>query len=144
MQRHSLSVQDYELLSDAKRTQEEYFVPGKHRTSAGLLTTSGEVYTAINFVTSANNAAIHCEPLVVSQAVQNKDTNYESIVAVTYPNSNPENNIEILSPCGTCRELLNEFCGDINVILQNEDGDEFKSNIKDLLPEKANDPDYKL
>jgi cytidine deaminase len=42
-------------------------------------------------------------------------------------------------PCGACRQLLWEFCGDIDIVLSNLHGRVETMRLKDLLPRPFND-----
>lgn len=40
----------------------------------------------------------------------------------------------VIAPCGNCRQMLLEYCPDIKVILNDDEGKLIKVGIKDLLP----------
>ena len=40
----------------------------------------------------------------------------------------------LLAPCGNCRQMLLEYCPEIKVILNDDEGRPIKVGIRDLLP----------
>ena len=62
-------------------------------------------------------------------AISTGEREFDTIVAVheKMPNC-------LLAPCGNCRQMLIEYCPNITVILNDDNGQMVKVRIKDLLP----------
>lgn len=130
-----LTDADHVLIEAATDVLRTHFEPGRHRTACGLRGASGETYTSINLVTTIGAAQVHCEPIAMGMAVLNDETDFETSVAVTYPDNDPTQEPTVVSACGVCRELLRDFAPDIDVIVPGEDGSE-KVALGELLPAK--------
>ena len=66
---------------------------------------------------------------LIEIALQVLRANFDTIVAVNekYVNS-------VIPPCGNCRQMLLEYCPDIKVILNDENGSLIKVKARELLP----------
>ena len=62
-------------------------------------------------------------------AISAGEKDFDTIVAV---HDNAPN--FLVPPCGNCRQLLIEYCPNIQVILNDENNNVVKADIKDLLP----------
>ena len=131
-----LTDSDRELIDAAKQALYDRFEPGRFRTSCGLLTESGEIYTSINLVTTIGAAETHCEPIAVGMAIMDGHTEFSTSVAVNFPEDNPEREPQVVSACGVCRELLWDIAPGIDVIVPGAEGPE-KVALTELLPAKG-------
>ena len=62
-------------------------------------------------------------------AISNGEREFDTIVAVHDKALNC-----VIPPCGNCRQMLFEYCPEIKVIVNDEDGSLIKVTAKDLLP----------
>ena len=62
-------------------------------------------------------------------AVSQGERDFDTIVAVHEKAAN-----SVISPCGNCRQMLFEYCPDIKVIVNDENGNLIKVKARDLLP----------
>lgn len=122
---------DYEkMLQLAEKASQNAYVPySKFPVGACLLCKSGNVYTGCNFENSSYGLTICAERNTVGTAVANGERKIKAI-AIFSPN------MLNCTPCGACRQVLNEFKSDegLDVITKVEDGIKVYT-LSELLPE---------
>lgn len=114
--------------------------------AAAVRTKSGKIYTAGNMICDVANVGICAEPIALAQANKNPHDPVTTIVAV-YNDSVKSGehaydpaHIQVVPPCGRCREVLTDFAPDAYVLLRKPGGEEFfKIPCRDLLPFKFSD-----
>lgn len=115
------------LIAAALDTQKNAYVPYSHYpVGAALLAAEGQVYTGCNVENAAYPATICAERTAVVKAVSEGVRQFEAIVVIT------QNGV---LPCGTCRQVLNEFAPSLIVIAADTDGViHHEMLLTDLLP----------
>ncbi len=116
-----------ELVEKAFEGQKHSYAPYSHyHVGAALLTKSGKIYTGCN-VENASYGGTNCaERTAVFKAVSEGDKEFEAIAVVTKDGG---------SPCGICRQILNEFNPKILVIALDETGRvHHQMTLDQLLP----------
>lgn len=129
-----LDSDDHELIAKGEDVLEHHFAPGRHRTSAALRASSGEIYTGMNLITGGVTD-IHAEPIAYAAALMAEDTDIETSVAVTYVDRDPTKPMTVISACGVCREFFHAFTPDIDIIIPG-DPEPMKARLDELLPAK--------
>lgn len=116
------------LINAAKQTRENACAPiSNFRVGAAVRAKSGRVYTGCNVENSTLGLTICAERVAIFKAVSEGERGFDAIAVVT-------DVAGLTPPCGACRQIIWEFCGDIPVILANLDGKvEVESSLK-LLP----------
>lgn len=135
MQTEPITDEDSELIVEAEALLEELHIPGRHRCSAAVRASSGEIYTGINLITGGQ-ADVHSEPVALGRAVMAGDGDIETSVAVIYGDDDSSNPMEVVSACGVCRELYDTFAPDVDIIVPGDDGP-VKAPLSELLPAKG-------
>ncbi len=97
-----------------------------HIVGAALLTKSGKVYIGVNCDGIHGSCA---EFIAMGAAKVAGENDFDTIVAVHKDAKN-----YVVSPCGNCRQTLFEYCPDVKVIVNNDEGELIKVGIRDLLP----------
>lgn len=97
------------------------------KVGAALESTDGAVHTGCNIENASYSLTICAERVALVKALSEGDTRFTRI-AVVADTSEPT------PPCGPCRQLLWEYCGDIEVVLANLDGPKARHRLADLLP----------
>lgn len=131
MQTEGLSESDHDLIGHAKSIVIERRTPGWNEVGAALLTRSGNIYRAIHLDADTGRIAVCGEAIALGMAIAEGDVNLDTIVAVT--TVGPDT-LEVLPPCGMCRELLNDYDPTIKVILPSARGELQKTEVTNLLP----------
>ena len=99
----------------------------KFAVGAALETRSGKVFTGCNVENLSYGLTICAERNAVFAAVAAGEREFARIVIVA-------NSREPVTPCGACRQVLAEFADDLEVRSVNLQGDEYCTNLRDLLP----------
>ena len=117
------------LLEKAKKSAENSYSPySNFRVGASVLTSEGKIFTGTNVENRSYGATICAERVAITKAVSEGYKKFKAICIVS-PDS-----IELLPPCGICRQFITEFGRDIEIIMSNKNLEYKIVNIKDLLP----------
>lgn len=122
-----LRPEDRDLVRAAQQTLRRGFDKERHGVAAAIRTRSGKIYTGLNL------DGIHtpcAEPVAIGAAMTAGDRDIESMVAVCrrgtrYP---------VLSPCGTCRQLLLDYAPRATVIVRFSNGRIGRLTAAESLP----------
>ncbi|HEY2932040.1 MAG TPA: cytidine deaminase [Acidobacteriota bacterium] len=97
------------------------------RVGAALLDESGEIITGCNVENATYGLTVCAERVAIFKAISEGRRNFKAIAVAA--------DSRILTPpCGACRQIIWEFCGDIPVHLVNVQGEEKEYQMKDLFP----------
>ena len=122
-------MENQELIQLAIDAKEKSYSPySNFRVGAALLTKDGKVFQGANIENAAYGVTICAERTAVFTA---KLDGYDefSTIAVTSDSK------DYIPPCGACRQVLLELCGeDLNVLITNGNGDVKSFLLKELLP----------
>ena len=117
-----------ELITRSLQVRENACAGYSHyKVGAALLASSGKVYTGCNVENSTYGLTVCAERVALWKALSEGERNFTHIAVVT--SSNPP-----ASPCGACRQLLWEYCGDIEVIVANLQGARNTISLAELFP----------
>jgi len=134
MQTKPLTEADEELIAAAESVLAEHHKPGRHRCSAAIRSSSGEIYTSINLI-SGGQADVHSEPIALGKAVQAGDADIETSVAVVHEDDDGSKPMRVVSACGVCREMYHVFAPEVDVVITHG-GEVVKVPLPELLPAK--------
>src|ERR1700744_827681 len=99
----------------------------KFLVGAALEDSSGRVHTGCNVENATYGLTICAERVAIFKAISEGARKFQRIaIAADTDNLTP--------PCGACRQILWEFCGDVPVILVNLHGKTETYQLKDLFP----------
>lgn len=128
MKKYDITNTDRELIEIALKSLNDNFDDGvyNHTVGCALLCKNGEIYKGVNCDGIHGSCA---EYITMGMAISNGERGFDTIVAVhdKAPNC-------VVSPCGNCRQMLFEYCPNIKVIVNDENGNLIKVTAKDLLP----------
>jgi len=94
---------------------------------AALEAEDGAIYTGCNIESSAYELTMCAERVTIWKALSEGARRFTRIAVVADTG-------RLTPPCGACRQLVWEFCGDIPVILANLRGDTETLQMSELLP----------
>jgi cytidine deaminase len=98
----------------------------KYLVGAALITKQGEIITGSNVENASYGLTSCAERNAVFKAVTEGKTEFTAIAIVTKDGG---------LPCGACRQVLNEFSPDMQVIIAHEHGAVLQEvNLSELLP----------
>ncbi|HVF28068.1 MAG TPA: cytidine deaminase [Pyrinomonadaceae bacterium] len=117
------------LVEAAIRARESALAPHSNfRVGAALETEDGKVYTGCNVESATYGQTMCAERVAVWKALSEEGRKFTSIAVV----ADTEN---LTPPCGACRQVLWEFCGDVPVVLANLRGAFEVIQLSDLFPQ---------
>ena len=119
---------DQELISHALEVRKNCYAPySKFPVAAALLGASGTVYQGVNVENASYGLTICAERVAIGAAVAAGEQKFEKIAVVVKGGG---------SPCGACRQVLNEFAPNLLVLMADESGLLVRqARLPDLLPE---------
>lgn len=122
-----------ELIALAKKAAESAYVPySKFNVGAALLTKSGKVYLGCNIENASYSPTNCAERTAFFKAVSEGEREFAAIAIVGGLNCNFR---DYAAPCGVCRQVMQEFCGEDFKILLGKNGDEYiEETLKSMLP----------
>lgn len=128
MKKYPLTKADKQLINEALLVLERNFDDGvyNHTVGSAIRCTNGKIYTGVNCYGIHGSCA---EYIAIGAAITAGERDFDVIVAVHEKANNC-----LIPPCGNCRQMLIEYCPNIKVILNDENGDMVKVAIKELLP----------
>lgn len=121
------------LVEAAKKAREYAHAPySNFRVGSALEADDGRLFTGCNVENATYGLTVCAERVAVFKAISEGARRFRRIAVVTGAAS-------LTPPCGACRQILWEFCGDIEVILANLDGKQESLRLKDLFPRAFDD-----
>jgi cytidine deaminase len=99
----------------------------KFRVGAALKTRTGEIVTGCNIENASYGLTLCAERVAVFKAVSEGLEAFEAIAVVADAR-------RVTAPCGACRQILWEFCGDIWVHVVDLKGRSRTVRMSELLP----------
>ena len=132
-----LSERDRELIAAASEAIKRRYRNDWQEVGAALRTRDGRIYTGVNLDAYLGRMAVCAEGVALGRAVTDVgETGIETIVAVRHPDpAEPDQAIAVVSPCGSCRELIWDYDRTARVIVPGTDGP-VVVGICELLPNK--------
>ena len=132
-----LSAQDIELMEVARAVIRRRYRNDWQEVGAALRTRTGRIFTGVNLDAYLGRMAVCAEAVALGQMVTEVgETGIDIIVAVRHPRtSEADQTIAVVSPCGSCRELIWDYDRNARVIVPGENGPTVAS-IGELLPNK--------
>ena len=137
MKRARLTTKDRALIAAARRAIRRRYRNEWQEVGAALRTRDGRIITGVNIDAYLGRMAVCAEAVAIGRAItQAGDEGIETIVAVRHPKpGEKDRSIAVVSPCGSCREIIHDYDARARVIVPN--GDEpTVAVISELLPNK--------
>ncbi len=94
---------------------------------AAIESVEGRVFTGCNIESAAYEMTMCAERVAIWKALSEGARKFTSIAVVA-------DTERLTPPCGACRQLIWEFCGDIPVVLANLRGQTESLQMAELLP----------
>jgi len=98
------------------------------RVGAALETRLGKVYTGCNVENATYGLTVCAERVAIWKALSEGESEFRRIAIVA--------DTKILTPpCGACRQIIWEYCGDIRITLANLSGETARYRMGELFPQ---------
>src|ERR1700675_3108227 len=123
------------LLLAARTAREHAHAPySNFRVGAAVRAKGGRVHTGCNVENATYGLTLCAERVAVFKAISEGARTFQRIAIAADTET-------LTPPCGACRQILWEFCGDIEILLVNPRGKSETLQLKELLP-RAFDASY--
>jgi cytidine deaminase len=116
-----------ELIDAAMKVRENAYAPySNFQVAAALLCADGEIITGINMESSSYGLSVCAERNTIATAVAKGKKGFIAMAVISRGG---------VTPCGACRQVIFDICGDIDIILGDENGEiQDTTTMKVLLP----------
>jgi cytidine deaminase len=133
----ALSKQDWALIEAAGAAITARYRNDWQEVGAAMRTRDGRIVTGVNLDAYLGRMAVCAEAVALGRAITDMgETGIDTIVAVRHPKpSETDQAVSVVSPCGSCRELIWDYDRNARVIVPGENGPTIMS-IGELLPNK--------
>ena len=122
------NVNSQDLIACAHKARENAYAPySNFKVGAALLGSDGKVFTGCNVENATYGLTVCAERVALWKAISEGEREFTAVAVVS--TSNPP-----APPCGACRQLLWEFCGELEVTTANTQGVTRSYLMTDLLP----------
>ena len=116
------------LVEEAKAARQNAVAPfSKFKVGAALRTKAGKIYRGCNVENCTYGLTVCAERVALLSALAAGERDFTAIAVVTQ-SEKPG------TPCGPCRQLMWEYCGDIDVTLANLVGQTIEYKLSTLFP----------
>ncbi len=117
-----------DLIESAIKARENSHAPySKFRVGAAVRTKKGKIYTGCNIESASYSPTVCAERVAIWKAFSEGEREFSEIAVAA--------DTEVLTPpCGVCRQIIWEFCGDIPVIFTNLNDQTRVLQMCELLP----------
>ena len=116
------------LIEAALAARQNAHAPFSHfQVGAAIEDASGRIYTGCNVENATYGLTICAERVAVFKAISEGARQFTRVAVAADTDM-------LTPPCGACRQILWEFCGDVELMLVNPRGKTESLRLKDLFP----------
>lgn len=116
------------LIEAAKKARLQSVAPfSNFLVGAAVRTAEGKVYVGCNVESASYGLTVCAERVAIWKALSEGEREFTELAVVTDTES-------LTPPCGTCRQIIWEFCKGATLVLANLNGETEVVSIKELLP----------
>jgi cytidine deaminase len=116
------------LIASARAAREHAHAPySNFRVGAAVRAKSGRIFSGCNVENATYGLTLCAERVAVFKAISEGERGFDAVAVVADTDS-------LTPPCGSCRQILWEFCGDAEVVLANLKDKVERYRLSALLP----------
>jgi len=116
------------LLDAALVARQHAFAPySKFQVGAAIEDSDGRIHTGCNVENATYGLTVCAERVAVFKAISEGARQFRRVAVAADTDS-------LTPPCGACRQILWEFCGDVEIVLVNPRGKIETYRMRDLFP----------
>lgn len=117
-----------ELVKAATRAREHAVATySRFKVGAALLAEDGRIFTGCNVENATYGLTVCAERVAIFKALSEGASRFSAICVVA-------DTEKLTPPCGACRQVIWEFCGDVPVVMANLVGAVLEARMSELLP----------
>lgn len=117
-----------ELIEIAKAARLQSVAPfSNFLVGAAVKTEAGKVYIGCNIESASYGLTVCAERVAIWKALSEGERQFSELAIVA-------DTEQLTPPCGTCRQIIHEFCESATIVLANLRGETQTCNIEELLP----------
>ncbi|MCK4903658.1 MAG: cytidine deaminase [Candidatus Marinimicrobia bacterium] len=115
------------LIKEARLAQNNSYAPySKYRVGAAILTEDNTIISGCNVESSSYGLTCCAERVAIYSAIAQGHNRFRALAIFTENGG---------TPCGACRQVIWDICGDIPIYIANENDNVEETTSKDLLPD---------
>ena len=123
------------ILKAIEATKNSYSPYSGCKVGAALLAQDGQVFTGCNIENASFSPTICAERVAFAKAISEGVNKFTAIAIAAKRNDK----LSVFTPCGVCRQVMSEFCGNDFTILVVTDQDTFDEyTLSEMLPHSFN------
>jgi cytidine deaminase len=116
------------LIAAAAKARENAHTPfSRFKVGAALEDRDGRIHTGCNIENASYGLTLCAERVAVFKAVSEGAREFKRVVVVAATD-------QLTPPCGACRQILWEFCGNAELVLANLEGKRETMHLADIFP----------
>jgi cytidine deaminase len=129
---------DYKNLAESAVKAKQNALPkySNFYVGAAVLCSNGKVYLGCNVESSSYSLTICAERNAIFKAISEGERNFKALAVAA-------DTEDFISPCGACRQVISDLCGEIDIVLVNSEGKYIIKKTSELLPFAFGDKDLK-
>jgi len=114
------------LINAARLAKKNSYSPySKYRVGAAVLTDDETIISGCNVESSSYGLTCCAERTALFSAISNGHNKFKALAVITKDGG---------TPCGACRQVIWDLCGDIPIYIADENGNVDETTSKALLP----------
>ena len=135
-----------DLIRQAFAAREKAYAPySGFMVGAALLTAEGDVYSGCNVENAAFSPTNCAERTAFFKAVSEGRRRFSAIAVVGGRTGTGLDDVEYVFPCGVCRQVMAEFCGESFMIVTAKSTSDYRTyTLRELLPEAFGPDDLEV
>ena len=116
------------LIAAARAAREHAHAPySSFRVGAAVRAKSGRVFTGCNVENATYGLTLCAERVAIFKAISEGERGFDAVAVAADTET-------LTPPCGACRQIIWEFCGDAEIILVNLEGKVEHYRMSQLFP----------
>ena len=129
---------EYKELADKALEAKKLSLPtySNFHVGAALLADDNKIYTGGNIETSSYSLTICAERTAIFKAISEGERKFKAIAIASDLDG-------FCSPCGACRQVISDLCGEIDIVLVNKNKETKIYKTSEMLPLAFSDDDLK-
>ena len=123
-----MTSQQSKLIEAARQARAQAVAPySGFAVGAAIEARDGEIFTGCNVESASYGLTMCAERIAVFKALSEGAREFVRAAVVTDSET-------LTPPCGACRQVLWEYCGDIEIVMSNLSGRDEAVRLSELLP----------